>query len=302
MKLVNLIRSSRPKQYTKNLIVFSGPLFTFRFNQLDIWIASLLAFICLCLISSAIYLLNDSIDIKSDRKHPQKRFRPIAAGLVTVREALISAILFAIVSFIIAFSFNKLLFICIFSYAIVQLNYCLKLKNIPILEFFCISSGFILRAVSGGIASDIQISSWFILSVGFMALFLAIEKRKAEVLLNQELGVLTKKVLEDYSIPLLLRFENLVLTGGFISYSLWASGPSFNGSSTNLMLFTVPIILLGIFRYQLITDPKQVERRKKSGIEITSEKPEDIFLRDKEIKIILFTWLITTIVIGILYK
>lgn len=300
MKLYNLLRSSRPKQYTKNLIVFSAPLFTFRFGQLDIWLASFLAFICLCLISSAIYFLNDSIDIESDKKHPQKRFRPIAAGLVTLREAKISAFLFAILSFLISFLFNKLLFLCIFSYAIIQTSYCLKLKNVPLLELFCISSGFILRALSGGIASDIKISTWFILSVGLMALFLAIEKRKAEVLLNQELGIVTKKVLEHYSIPLLLRFENVILTGGFVSYSLWASGPSVNGSSTSLMLFTVPIVLLGIFRYQLITDPQQVDRRKKLGRAITSEKPEDILLHDKGIKIILLTWLIATIFIGII--
>ena len=116
MKLVNLIRSSRPKQYTKNLIVFSGPLFTFRFNQLDIWIASLLAFICLCLISSAIYLLNDSIDIKSDRKHPQKRFRPIARFSNSKRSA---NPFFICNSRFYCFSFNKLLFLCIFSYAII---------------------------------------------------------------------------------------------------------------------------------------------------------------------------------------
>ena len=302
MKLHNLIRSSRPKQYTKNLVVFSAPFFTFKFNQLDIWIASLIAFICLCLISSAIYLLNDSLDIESDKKHPKKRYRPIAAGFVSVREAIISAFLYAILSFLIAFWFNKILFLCIFSYAIIQTSYCLKLKNIPLIELFCISSGFILRAVSGGIASDIQISSWFLLAVGLMSLFLAIEKRKAEVKLSQELGLLTKKVLENYSIPLLLRFENLIVTCGFISYSLWASGPSFNGSSTRLMLFTVPIVLLGIFRYQLITDPKQIERRKNLGIEITSEKPEDILLHDKGIRLILFAWLITTIFIGIINK
>ena len=131
-------------------------------------------------------------------------------------------------------------------------------------------------------------------------MLIAVEKRKAEVLLNQDLVVVTKKVLEHYSISLLLRFENLVLTSGFITYSLWASGPSINGSSTSLMLFTVPIVLLGIFRYQLITDPENLEHRKKLGRYITSEKPEDILFYDKGIKTILLAWLITTIFIGII--
>ena len=145
-------------------------------------------------------------------------------------------------------------------------------------------------------------SPWFLLTVGLLALFLAIEKRKAELRVAQDRGVITRKVLERYSEPLLLRLESLVATSAFMSYSLWAAGPALNGASTTWMLLTVPFALVGIFRYQLLSDPEEAERRRLLTPEHTSEKPEEILLGDRGIQLTLLAWLFTVVVVGLSHR
>jgi 4-hydroxybenzoate polyprenyltransferase len=169
----------------------------------------------------------------------------------------------------------------------------------PLLDLFCIASGFLLRAIAGVVAGGFGFSPWFLLTVGLLALFLAIEKRKAELRVAQGRGVITRKVLERYSLPLLLRLESLVATSAFMSYSLWAAGPALNGASTTWMLLTVPFALVGIFRYQLLSDPEEAERRRLMDPEQTSEKPEEILLRDRGIQLTLGAWLFTVVVVGL---
>ena len=204
-------------------------------------------------------------------------------------------------SLFIAFQINFELGIIIVLYLLIQISYCLALKKVPLIDIFCISTGFLLRSVAGGVSTNLSISPWFLLTVGLLALFLALEKRKAELRNSIEAGFITRKVLQRYSLPLLLRLESLVATSSFISYSLWASGPSLNGAKTSWMLLTVPFVLLGIFRYQFISDPEEFKRRKKINALRTSENPEEILIRDKGIKLIIFSWLLTTLSIGIIY-
>lgn len=187
-------------------------------------------------------------------------------------------------------------------YGLIQVGYCFRLKRIPLLDLFCIASGFLLRAIAGVIAGGLGFSPWFLLTVGLLALFLAIEKRKAELRGVQDRGVITRKVLERYSLPLLLRLESLVATSAFMSYSLWASGPALNGASTPWMLLTVPFALVGIFRYQLLSDPQEAERRRSESPEHTSEKPEEILLGDPGIQLTLLAWLLTVVVVGLSHR
>ena len=141
-----------------------------------------------------------------------------------------------------------------------------------------------------------------LLTVGLLALFLPIEKRKAELRVAQDRGVITRKVLERYSLPLLLRLESTVATSAFISYALWAAGPALRWAPTSWMLLTVPFVLVGIFWYQLLSDPEEAERRQQSAPERSSEKPEEILLGDLGIKLTLAGWLVTTAVIGLLSR
>ena len=296
----------RPRQWPKNLLVFAAPLFAFRFEA-EVWLRAGGALVAFCLISSAIYLLNDCLDVAADRAHPSKRNRPIAAGLVSVPAALTTAAALAVVSLSFAAWVAPALAGVVLLYGLIQVGYCLQFKRMPLLDLFCIASGFLLRAIAGAVAAMLPPSPWFLLTVGLLALFLAIEKRKAELRLAQDRGVITRRVLERYSLPLpllllLLLLESTVATSAFISYALWAAGPALRGAPTSWMLLTVPFVLVGIFRYQLLSDPEEAERRRERTPKQSSEKPEEILLGDLGIKLTLVGWLVTTAVIGLLSR
>ena len=296
-KILNphLISALRPNQWTKNLLVFSAPLFSFSNNQ-SIWFSALLTFISFCLISSSVYLINDVLDIESDRNHPKKNKRAIPSGLVSIKDAILLSIFLLLLGFLFALILDKNVVIVFIAYLLIQFSYCLYLKKLPLVDIFCISAGFLLRAISGGLAGGLIISPWFLISVTLLALFLAIEKRKAELSWSQKTGKFNRKVLRFYSIGLLTKFENIVTSSSFIFYSLWASGPILNGAPTELMLLTVPFVLLGIFRYQQISEPN--EKNGDYSYAIKTENPEEILLKDNFIKIIIIFWISTTFIIG----
>lgn len=292
-----LLTACRPRQWTKNLLVFAGPLFTFRFES-QIWLAATAALLAFCLISSAIYLVNDCLDVEADRAHPSKCRRPIAAGLLSVPTALGTAVVLALLSLGLAWAINPALGVIVLVYGLIQLAYCLSLKRIPLLDLFCIASGFLLRAIAGVVSARLAFSPWFLLTVGLLALFLAVEKRKAELRSTSGRSGVTRQVLQRYSLPLLLRLESLVSTSAFMSYSLWAAGPALKGAPTSWMLLTVPFVLVGIFRYQLLSDPDESERRRALSPDHTTEKPEEILLGDRGIQLTLLAWLVTASAIG----
>ena len=294
-RIKNLFLASRPIQWTKNLLVFLAPLFAFSFET-PTFLTSIKAFIAFCLISSSIYLINDSIDKDKDKEHPTKKFRAIASGLVSIKSAFILSLVYFSLSFIIGFSLNIFFGFILVLYFLVQILYCFKLKNIPIIEFFCIASGFILRSVAGGVAANIFISSWFLLSVGMLSLFLAIEKRKAEIVNLRNSKLNTRKVLKSYSLTLINKFEAVLTSSTIMTYSLWAYGPSIGGSKSPFMIITIPLVMLGIFRYQMLSDIKQNGILKKSNINL--ETPEKIIFTDKPIQIIVLSWLLIIIYIG----
>lgn len=291
----NLFLASRPNQWTKNLLVFLAPLFAFSFDTQTL-LTSIKAFIAFCLISSSIYLINDSIDKDKDKEHPTKKFRAIASGLVSIKSAFLLSLVYLSLSLFVGFSINIFFGFILVLYFLVQILYCFKLKQIPIIEFFCIASGFILRSVAGGVAANIFISSWFLLSVGMLSLFLAVEKRKAEIINHQNSKINTRKVLKSYSLTLINKFEAVLTSSTIMTYSLWAYGPSIGGSKSPLMIITIPLVMLGIFRYQMLSDIKQNRILKKSNINL--ETPEKIIFTDKPVQIIVLSWLLIIIYIG----
>ncbi len=295
--MLSILKSFRPKQWTKNLLVFAAPFFSFTTIN-EIWFSAFIGFISFCLASSSIYLLNDVLDLKNDRNHPSKKYRPIASGAVSTKTALSFSLFLIILSSYLAISVSLSLLYVILIYLIIQIAYCVRLKTEPILDIFCISSGFLLRAIAGVKASDLEFSQWFLLSIGLLALFLAIEKRKAELQISQSLNIKTRKSLERYSISLLKRIEPIVSTSSFMSYSLWAISTSINGVPKNSMILTIPFVLLGIFRYQLITDSEERVRREAIKPNVNPEKPEEILLSDKGILSAIIGWLITIAIIG----
>jgi len=292
------IAALRPRQWTKNLIVFAAPLFAFSIN-IQSFLGSLLAFALFCCASSSFYLLNDIVDVKSDRQHPVKCHRPIAAGLVSIPVALGMALVLLGGAVIVGWLKSPRLGITLMGYALLQLAYNIKLKRTVIMDIGAIAIGFVLRAYAGFAATGVVLSYWFLLCTAMLALFLAVEKRKAELRLASITGAPTRAVLKRYSIPLLSRMENTVTTATVLTYALWSSGPQVSGASTPWMLVTLPFVLYGIFRYQLLSDPEEIERRSSDGVEQggTSERPEEILLTDLPILINVVCWVLTIFVI-----
>jgi 4-hydroxybenzoate polyprenyltransferase len=174
------VAALRPRQWTKNLIVFAGPLFAFMITWQS-FLGSLLAFALFCCASSSFYLFNDLIDREADRCHPIKCKRPIAAGLVSVPAALGMAVGLLGTALVIGWLYSPYLGLTILGYAILQVAYNLRLKRVVILDIIAIAIGFVLRAYAGAAATQIVLSSWFLLCTAMLALFLGIEKRKAEL-------------------------------------------------------------------------------------------------------------------------
>lgn len=288
------IKALRPRQWTKNLVVFAAPLFGFSIN-LPTFLGSLLAFVLFCCASSSFYLLNDIADVESDRNHPVKCKRPIAAGLISIPVAFGMGLILLFGALVIGWMRTPALGATITAYAILQIAYNLRLKRMVILDIGAIATGFVLRAYAGAAATDIVLSPWFLLCTAMLALFLGVEKRKAELRLIAINGGKTRAVLKRYSLALLNRMENVVTTGTVVTYALWTSGPIVHGASTSWMLLTLPFVLYGIFRYQLLSDPEEIARRSDTGIEHggKSERPEEVLLTDRAILITVLGWIVT---------
>ena len=224
MKLTAYLQALRPKQWTKNLIVFAAPLFAFSLN-LNSLIGSITALILFCCASSSFYLLNDIADVEADRLHPVKCKRPIASGAVKVQIAIVMAIILLFTAIVGGWLWASNLGVTILAYAILQVAYNLKLKRMVLLDVMAISTGFVLRACAGAAATDIVLSPWFLLCTAMLALFLGIEKRKAELKLLHHKGSKTRSVLRFYSLDLLDRMESVVTNGAVITYAIWSAGP-----------------------------------------------------------------------------
>ena len=296
------LKALRPKQWTKNLVVFAAPLFAFEFTTRSLF-GGLLAFSLFCATSSSFYLINDILDVKSDRQHPVKSKRPIAAGLVSVPTAIAMSIILLASSLTISWMWDSRFGLAILSYAILQILYNLRLKRTVILDVVAIAIGFILRAFAGAAATGILLSSWFILCISMLALFLGIEKRKAELRLSEIRGKKSRAVLHRYSLSLLNRMENVATNGTIITYALWSSGPIVQGASTSWMLITLPFVMYGVFRYQLLSDPQEIARRS-ADTEVggQTERPEEVLLNDQPILLTVLAWIAVTFGILVLKK
>jgi len=285
----------RPRQWTKNLIVFAAPLFAFQID-LPTLLGGMLAFALFCCTSSSFYLINDIADVEADRLHPVKCKRPIAAGEVPVSAAIAMAVVLLVSAITIGWLRAPGLGIALISYALLQVAYNLRLKRTVILDVIAIAGGFVLRAYAGAAATNLPMSPWFLLCTAMLALFLGVEKRKAELRLFKIKGGKTRAVLYRYSLPLLSRMESTVTTGALLTYTLWSSGPKVGGAPTPWMMLTIPFVIYGIFRYQFLSDPEEVERSsEQEDLPVSkTERPEEVLLRDLPILGTVVCWVLTS--------
>ncbi len=291
MKIIRIFELIRPKQWVKNLFVFAPILFAGKLLDLPMLFTNILAFAAFCCVSSSVYVLNDIIDVESDRVHKKKRYRPIAAGYVSIKQAKILFIFLIVLTAVLSSMLPVLFSITISAYLVNNLLYSFKIKNVVLLDVFSISIGFILRVIAGAVAIDVSVSSWMIITTIFISLFLGISKRRAELSgPNQDNLEKQRKVLSDYDVVFVDQLNTIAATGTIISYALYTvSEKAITAFHSDKLIYTTPFVLYGIFRYLYLLHQKNL-----------GESPTQIVTKDVPIIINSILWLITCALI--IYK
>ncbi|NHN31941.1 decaprenyl-phosphate phosphoribosyltransferase [Paenibacillus agricola] len=258
----------RPKQWTKNLLVFAALTFSVRTAHVYMLGQAIIGFILFCLVSSCVYILNDYVDREGDRAHPEKRHRPLASGTMNPQVALAFGVVMLSACLFIAFRFHLSFGLVLLLYFILNVLYSLRLKHVVIIDVLIVASGFVLRAVGGGLVIGVPLTPWFLICTLLLALFLAISKRRHELFLLKTAKGEHRQVLEHYSMDLLNQMNAIVTTATIMSYALF----TFTSGHTIHLMWTLILVLYGIFRYLYLIH-----------VEDQGGKPDRILLEDKHI-------------------
>lgn len=290
--------SMRPKQWTKNGIVFLA--FIFSVNQAwqpdspatwdHLVLRSLLTALCFCLVSGADYLVNDVRDRASDRLHPRKSRRPIAAGLISPQAAIIWAVVVAGTGILAAYAIDWRTGSVVLGYMGLMLLYTFVLKYQVIVDVMTISAGFVLRAMAGAYAISVPISPWLYVVTALGALFLAITKRRAEVSLLQGDANSHRSTLEHYTPALVDQMTSMVTASTVIAYALYTFTAE-NLPDNHMMMLTIPFVAYGIFRYLFL-----------SLTQSEGGSPEEVLLKDKPLILTILGWVVTSMIILTAYR
>jgi decaprenyl-phosphate phosphoribosyltransferase len=276
-----VIRTARPKQWTKNVLVFAAPAAAGVLDQRDALLQTLVAFVGFCLAASGTYFLNDANDAEADRLHPTKRMRPIAAGDLDVRTARVIAVVLILLSFAVTAPINdfKLMGV-VAGYVLVTLSYTLWLKYEPVIDLAAVAAGFVFRAIAGGVATNVPLSDWFLIVAGAGSLFIVTGKRHAE---QVELGsdsLEHRRTLGEYSTAFLGYVRAVASAVMITAYCLWAfENAAKTGDETWFRLSIVPFVI-AVLRYALVVD--------QGG----GGAPEEVVLSDRVLQIVGLIWLI----------
>jgi 4-hydroxybenzoate polyprenyltransferase len=285
----DILKSLRPGQWTKNLFVFAALVFARKMFNLPFLLRTLGAFAVFCVLSGSLYIVNDVLDFKEDRVHPKKSRRPIASGRIGRSRALAVAVFLGAASLFSAYLLSPNFFIACAGYLILQLAYSMKLKHIVILDAFLVASGFVIRVVAGGLVIDVPLSSWLLICSTLLALFIALSKRRHELVLLEENASNHRPILKEYSAHLLDQMISVVTASTVIAYCLYTvSEDTLRKFGTSNLIYTTPFVLYGIFRYLYL-----VHQKSKGG------SPEELLLQDRPLLIAVFLWIATAI--SILY-
>ena len=272
--LIDIIRSMRPRQWPKNAFVFVALLFDRKLFDPASVLPVLGAFVLLCLMSGAVYLMNDLADIESDRQHPTKRNRPLPSGRLNPRVAAAAAVLLAAFSLAAGYALSWKLAVILLIYLLSQIAYTFRLKHVVLVDVLTIAAGFVLRIAAGVIVIEVQrFSPWLYIFGGFLALFMALGKRRNELVLLGGDAANHRAILDDYSIDLIDRLLGIVTTSAVVSYSLYTF-LSEGLPQNHAMMLSIPFVLYGIFRYLYL-----IHIRNEGGA------PEEILLRDRPFQI-----------------
>lgn len=284
-RVASLFRLMRPQQWVKNLFVFTGLLFSHAWGDGALVVKVLAAAAGFSLIASAIYIINDLADREADRRHPVKRNRPLASGAVSARAALVLAALLAVGGAVLGALASITVLWLLAAYAVINLGYSAGLKQVVILDVFIIAAGFMLRILAGTAGVGIPPSQWLLLTGLLITLFLGFAKRRAEWQAAGEEGASQRKVLEHYGPELLDHMITVTAAGVVMSYSLYTmSADTVARHGTPNLIYTVPFVLYGIFRYIYLLHHRQ-----------RGEDPAAELLLDPHLAITFLAWLVTTV-------
>lgn len=279
------IKELRPKQWTKNLLVFAALIFSIPDITINMIYAALAGFILFSFVSGAVYILNDLVDLELDRQHPVKNSRPMASGNLPPAIAVTAGSILLLVSLVISYYLNTWFGLILTIYFVLNVAYSFYLKNVVIIDVMVIATGFVLRAAGGAYIIDVPITPWFIICTMLLALFLAISKRRHELtLVEQDEGTEGdyRAVLDSYSTKLLDEMNSIVTTATIISYALF----TFTSGRTLNLMWTIPLVIYGIFRYLYLIH-----------IENKGDQPDEILLQDKPILITVLLYTVLLVVI-----
>ena len=256
--LTIVVVSLRPEQWTKNLIVFAGLLFGGRLTDPSAVLLAVATFATFCALSGAVYLVNDVADRDADTQHPLKRMRPIAAGQLSTRTALLIAVVLATAAMAATLLVRPVVGLAAGGYLVLLLLYSAALKNIVIIDALTIAGGFVLRAVAGALAVSVPISQWLLVCTTLLALFLAFSKRRHELTVLGEAATGHRRILEEYTPYLLDQMVAVVTASTLIAYTVYATSPETAGRlGTTRLGLTIPFVLYGIFRYLYLVHQKR---------------------------------------------
>ena len=245
------IKLFRIHQWIKNIFIFVPLVFSKNLFNFEFLLIVTAGFFTFCFASSLVYILNDIIDIESDRNHPVKKERPLASGKISKKSAIYSVIILSIIILALHPFFDHLFGILLLSYIILNIFYSLRLKNIVIIDIFSIAAGFMIRIISGGVIINVEISSWLILTTMFISLFLGVMKRRSELALAE--NVSSRKVLAQYSTTFSDQMATIAAAGVIICYALYSvSARTVSSFGTENLIFTTPFVVFGIFRYMFL--------------------------------------------------
>lgn len=245
-----LIRTMRPHQWVKNGFVFAGLVFDQQLTEIEPLARVLAAFALLCLSASTIYIVNDLVDIDRDRMHPKKRNRPLPAGKLPVSWARTAAVIMPLIALGGGLLLSVELTAVLLAYLVLHLAYSFWLKNIVIMDVFAIAAGFVLRLVAGIVVIEVaNFSPWLYVCAGLLALFLAIGKRRQELILLAENAEDHRATYKEYNMPLLDDMLRMVTTGCVLTYMLYTIEAQTIRSNGHQMMLTIPFVIYGIFRY-----------------------------------------------------
>ncbi len=280
-----LLRALRPKQWTKNGLLFVGLLFSFKLGELHLLATVVFAFIIFCALSSAVYLINDLKDVEKDRLHPTKRLRPIAAGILPPRVAAAAAAILLLAAIPAAYWINTGFGAIASFYVILVLLYTYWLKNVVIMDVLLLAAGFVMRAAAGAVAIAVPISPWLYVCTILGALFLGVGKRRHELVSLDATANSHRPILEEYTPELLDQMMSVVTSALVMAYSLYTfSAP--NLPANHAMMLTIPFVLYGVFRYLYLIH-----------VQGSGGSPEEILLRDKPIMAVVVLYLLTSVFI-----